>query len=153
MSLRRAFRSRKFSKSFRELKPEDEDQGRRRRFGRDSADMDGIGRVAEFGDSSSSSSSSSSSPSWSSMLPEILGEIMRRVETSEERWPQRRNVVVFACVCKRWREIAKEILCSSSCTGKITFPSCLKQVPPWPYHLLHFNWILINLCYFSVFWW
>ncbi|PON98454.1 F-box domain containing protein [Trema orientale] len=121
MSLRRAFRSRKFSKSFRELKPEDEDQGRGRRLGGGSAEMGGGGRVVDC---------DSSSPSWSSMLPEILSEIMRRVEASEDRWPHRRNVVAFACVCKRWRDIAKEIVQSPSRTGKITFPSCLKQPGP-----------------------
>ncbi|XP_062096801.1 tubby-like F-box protein 7 [Humulus lupulus] len=124
MSLRRAFRSRKFSKSFREQSPEEEDHTTQGRGGRcDSADMGG--RVADFTDASS--------PSWSAMLPEILVEIMRRVESSEDRWPNRRNVVAFACVCKRWRDIAKEIVPSPSRTGKITFPSCLKQPGPREY--------------------
>lgn len=124
MSLRRAFRSRKFSKSFRELKPEEDDHRLGRRLGLDPVESSG-------GDSSA--------PSWSSMLPEILGEIMRRVESSEDRWPQRKNVVVLACVCKRWRDIAKEIVRSPSRSGKITFPSCLKQVSPWLYHLYKKN--------------
>ncbi|KAL5564543.1 hypothetical protein UlMin_027707 [Ulmus minor] len=64
------------------------------------------------------------------MLPELLGEIIQRVEASEERWPDRRNVVACACVCKRWRDVAKEIIRSPSHTGKITFPSCLKQPGP-----------------------
>ncbi|KAF4363782.1 tubby-like F-box protein 7 [Cannabis sativa] len=135
MSLRRAFRSRKFSKSFRELSPEEEHhqtttQGRGGRC--DSAEMGGRVVVAadDFNNNNDESSSSSSSPSWSSMLPEILVEIIRRVENSEDRWPNRRNVVVFACVCKQWRDIAKEIVRSPSRTGKITFPSCLKQPGP-----------------------
>ena len=108
MSLRRAFRSRKFSKSFRELKSADDEDQRQRQLVR----VD-----------------SSSPSSWSSMLPELLGEIMRRVEAGEDRWPERRNVVACACVCKRWRDVAKEIARSPSRpAGKITFPSCLKQV-------------------------
>ncbi|MFS8029109.1 putative F-box domain-containing protein [Helianthus anomalus] len=59
---------------------------------------------------------------WSNMLPELLGEIIRRVEANDDRWPLRRNVVACGCVCKRWREVSREIV-----TGNITFPSCLKQ--------------------------
>lgn len=71
---------------------------------------------------------SSHGVSWSSMLPELLGEIIRRVEASEDRWPQRQNVVVCGCVCKRWRDVTREIVRSPHQSGKITFPSCLKQV-------------------------
>ncbi|KAI8552438.1 hypothetical protein RHMOL_Rhmol06G0266700 [Rhododendron molle] len=35
--------------------------------------------------------------SWSTMLPELLGEIIQRVEASEDRWPVRQNVVACAC--------------------------------------------------------
>ncbi|KAM1001246.1 hypothetical protein ACFX15_007473 [Malus domestica] len=118
MSLRKAFRSRKFSKSFRELKLSDEDQAR-----------GGDRRVVRDSDCADSSSSTSSS-SWSDMLPELLGEIIRRVEASEDKWPHRKNVVACACVCKRWRDITKEIARSPSYSGKITFPSCLKQPGP-----------------------
>ncbi|XP_015899184.3 tubby-like F-box protein 7 [Ziziphus jujuba] len=121
MSLRKVFRSRKFSKSFRELKEQDEDQqgrGRRIVLG-NSAELDPA--AADGGDSSAS---------WSTMLPELLGEIIQRVEASENQWPNRRNVVACACVCKRWREITKEIVRSPSHGGKITFPSCLKQAGP-----------------------
>ncbi|KAM1405060.1 hypothetical protein ACFX2I_013487 [Malus domestica] len=77
MSLRKAFRSWKFSKSFRELKLSDEDQARGgdRRVVRDSNCAD--------------SSSSLLSSSWSDMLPELLGEIIRRVEASEDKGPHR----------------------------------------------------------------
>ncbi|KAE8723477.1 Tubby-like F-box protein 7 [Hibiscus syriacus] len=69
--------------------------------------------------------------SWSTMMPELLGEIMKRVESSEDRWPQRQNVVACAGVCKRWREAMREIVrASSPGSGKITFPSCLKQPGP-----------------------
>ncbi|BFG29039.1 hypothetical protein CerSpe_153130 [Prunus speciosa] len=123
MSLRKALLSRKFSKSFRELKFRDDDQARGGdlRVARgDSAELD---RVADCADSSSSSS-------WSTMLPELLGEIIQRVENSEDKWPNRQNVVACACVCKRWRDITKQIVHSPSYSGKITFPSCLKQPGP-----------------------
>ncbi|XAR68270.1 hypothetical protein NMG60_11003345 [Bertholletia excelsa] len=67
---------------------------------------------------------------WSAMLPELLGEIMQRVEATEDRWPTRRNVVSCACVCKRWRDVTKEIVRAPLQSGKITFPSCLKQPGP-----------------------
>ncbi|XXG67459.1 hypothetical protein AAC387_Pa06g0808 [Persea americana] len=67
---------------------------------------------------------------WSGLLPELLEEIIRRVESSEDRWPFRRNVVACACVCKRWREITREIVKSPQHCGKITFPSSLKEPGP-----------------------
>ncbi|KAM1526665.1 hypothetical protein PS1_016363 [Malus domestica] len=81
------FRSRKFSKSFRELKLSDEDQAR-----------GGDRRVIRDSDCADSSSSPSSS-SWSDMLPELLA-----VEGYHQG-----------------------DLTASSYSGKITFPSCLKQ--------------------------
>lgn len=67
---------------------------------------------------------------WAGLLPELLGEIMRRVEASEEQSPQRQNVVACACVCKRWREAAQEVANKASIDhpGVITFPSSLKRV-------------------------
>ncbi|MQM13645.1 hypothetical protein Taro_046571 [Colocasia esculenta] len=67
---------------------------------------------------------------WSRMLPELLREIIRRVETSEDRWPLRKNVVSCACVCRRWREITMGVVRSPRQSGKITFPSSLKQPGP-----------------------
>lgn len=116
MSLRRSFLSRRFSRSF-------NNQNRNERNGVESGRL-----VGESG---------GESDGWGSMLPELLGEIIKRVEESEDRWPQRQNVVACACVCKKWREVTKDIVKSlpnsSSSTnnaipGKITFPSCLKQV-------------------------
>ncbi|KAK6157319.1 hypothetical protein DH2020_011567 [Rehmannia glutinosa] len=62
------------------------------------------------------------SGSWAGMLPELLGEIMQRVEASEEQWPQRQNVVACGCVCKRWREATREAVEKASLhqPGKIT---------------------------------
>ncbi|KAK8698373.1 hypothetical protein V6N13_114494 [Hibiscus sabdariffa] len=82
-------------------------------------------------------SSSPSSPSveeggesWSTMLPELLNDILGRVEASEDQWPLRQNVVASACVCKNWREVTREIVKASPASGKITFPSSLKQPGP-----------------------
>ncbi|XP_008781391.2 tubby-like F-box protein 1 [Phoenix dactylifera] len=67
---------------------------------------------------------------WSRMLPELLGEIVRRVEKSEDRWPLRKSVVSCACVCRRWREVTTGVIGNPRETGKITFPSSLKQPGP-----------------------
>ncbi|KAF8046987.1 hypothetical protein N665_3272s0001 [Sinapis alba] len=77
-----------------------------------------------------SSNITGSSSSWSAMLPELLREIIRRVEDTEDHWPLRRNVVTCACVSKKWREITQDIVRSPSNSGKITFPSCLKLPGP-----------------------
>lgn len=71
------------------------------------------------------------SGSWAGMLPELLGEIIQRVEASEDKWPQRRNVLACGCVCKRWRAATIEAVQRASHLqpGKITFPSSLKKVP------------------------
>lgn len=73
----------------------------------------------------------SESGSWAGMLPELLGEIIRRVEASEDKWPQRQNVVACGCVCKRWREATTEAVENASLhqPGSITFSSSLKKVP------------------------
>ncbi|KAK1416702.1 hypothetical protein QVD17_25818 [Tagetes erecta] len=68
--------------------------------------------------------------SWSHMLPELIGEIIKRVEASEDRWPFRQSVVACGCVCKKWREVVKELVKPPVHAGNITFPSCLKQPGP-----------------------
>ncbi|KAI4333561.1 hypothetical protein L6164_018349 [Bauhinia variegata] len=120
MSLRNVFRSRKFSRSFKEVRALDEDERRNRLGGGDADDDSGeSGQVAAaYGNA------------WSSMLPELLGEIIKRVEAGQEQWPHRQNVVSFSCVCKRWRELTLDIVRAPSQSGKITFPSCLKQPGP-----------------------
>lgn len=72
----------------------------------------------------------SESGSWAGLLPELLGEIIQRVEASEDKWPQRQNVVACGCVCKRWRDATAEAVENASLRqpGKITFPSSLKKV-------------------------
>ena len=40
---------------------------------------------------------------WARLLPELLSEVVRRVEASGgERWPARKDVVSCACVCRRF---------------------------------------------------
>ncbi|KAG2328219.1 hypothetical protein Bca4012_037244 [Brassica carinata] len=76
------------------------------------------------------SSNITGSSSWSAMLPELLSEIIRRVEDTEDHWPHRRDVVTCACVSKKWREITQDIVRSPRNSGNITFPSCLKLPGP-----------------------
>lgn len=59
---------------------------------------------------------------------ELLRGILTRVEESGCNWPQRKNVVACAGVCRIWREIMKEITRSLEVSGKLTFPIALKQV-------------------------
>ncbi|KAI4321805.1 hypothetical protein MLD38_035143 [Melastoma candidum] len=117
MSLGRSFLSRKFSGRSSSQKEEPEECSN----ARDSAG----------GPSFVESETERYGETWGTMLPDLLGEIIRRVEESEDRWPQRQNVVASACVCKRWRDVSKEVVRNSSCgNGNITFPSCLKQPGP-----------------------
>ncbi|RWW67009.1 hypothetical protein BHE74_00025571 [Ensete ventricosum] len=64
------------------------------------------------------------------MLPELIAEIVRRVEAGGERWPLRKDVVSCACVCRRWREVTRGAVRPPLETGKITFPSSLKEPGP-----------------------
>lgn len=86
--------------------------------------------------------------SWSAMLPELLGEIIRRVEESEDQWPQRRDVVTCACVSKQWRGITQDIVRSPNNSGKITFPSCLKLVCFLAFFF--FSWLIDYLFQFPI---
>jgi hypothetical protein len=65
---------------------------------------------------------------WSRLLPELLTDIVRRVDAGAERWPPRRDVVACACVCRRWRDAAFSVVRPPLECGRITFPSSLKQV-------------------------
>ncbi|CAM0954611.1 unnamed protein product [Alopecurus aequalis] len=67
---------------------------------------------------------------WSRLLPELLTDIVRRVEAGAERWPPRRDVVACACVCRRWRDAAVSVVRPPLECGRITFPSSLKQPGP-----------------------
>ncbi|OIT26821.1 PREDICTED: tubby-like F-box protein 5 [Nicotiana attenuata] len=67
---------------------------------------------------------------WANLPPELLLDIIRRVEESEATWPARTVVVFCASVCKSWREVTKEIVRTPEECGKITFPISLKQPGP-----------------------
>lgn len=65
---------------------------------------------------------------WANLPPELLLDIIRRVEESETSWPARTVVVYCASVCKSWRDITKEIVKTPEECGRLTFPISLKQV-------------------------
>ncbi|XP_078151413.1 tubby-like F-box protein 1 isoform X2 [Carex rostrata] len=68
---------------------------------------------------------------WSRLLPELVAEVVRRVESGgAERWPRRRDVVACACVCRRWRDVTQSVVRSPLSCGQITFRSSLKQPGP-----------------------
>ncbi|XP_015891665.1 tubby-like F-box protein 3 isoform X1 [Ziziphus jujuba] len=64
---------------------------------------------------------------WANMPPELLRDVLMRIEATEDTWPPRKNVVACAGVCRSWREIMKEIVKSPEFSGKLTFPISLKQ--------------------------
>ncbi|URE27595.1 tubby-like F-box protein [Musa troglodytarum] len=65
---------------------------------------------------------------WVNLPPELLFDVIRRVEASEVSWPARRHVLACAAVCRWWRGITKEVVDSPEQCGRITFPLSLKQV-------------------------
>lgn len=67
---------------------------------------------------------------WANMPPELLRDVLMRIEASEGSWPPRKNVVSCAGVCRSWREITKEIVKIPEVSGKLTFPISLKQPGP-----------------------
>ncbi|OMO92059.1 hypothetical protein COLO4_17907 [Corchorus olitorius] len=67
---------------------------------------------------------------WANLPPELLIDVIKRLEESESTWPARKNVVACASVCRSWRIICKEIVKSPEFCGKLTFPVSLKQPGP-----------------------
>ncbi|XWS45434.1 hypothetical protein CRYUN_Cryun15aG0136500 [Craigia yunnanensis] len=67
---------------------------------------------------------------WVNLPPELLLDIIQRVEESETAWPARAVVVFCAAVCRSWREITKEIVKTPEQCGRLTFPISLKQPGP-----------------------
>jgi tubby and related proteins len=65
---------------------------------------------------------------WSQLPPELLREVLVRIEASESWWPARKDVVSCAGVCRTWRGIMKEAVRVPEVSGKLTFPISLKQV-------------------------
>ncbi|KAJ1263087.1 hypothetical protein BS78_09G158100 [Paspalum vaginatum] len=64
---------------------------------------------------------------WANLPPELLQDVIRRLEASESTWPNRKHVVSCAAVCRAWREMCREIVMSPEFCGKLTFPVSLKQ--------------------------
>lgn len=67
---------------------------------------------------------------WANLPPELLHDVIKRLEASESTWPSRKHVVACAAVCRAWREMCKEIVRSPQFCGKLTFPVSLKQPGP-----------------------
>ncbi|GMH21573.1 hypothetical protein Nepgr_023415 [Nepenthes gracilis] len=67
---------------------------------------------------------------WAGLPPELLRDVIKRLEASESTWPARKHVVACAAVCRSWREMCKEIVRSPEFSGKLTFPVSLKQPGP-----------------------
>ncbi|XP_060175816.1 tubby-like F-box protein 10 [Lycium barbarum] len=67
---------------------------------------------------------------WANLPPELLFDVIRRLEESENSWPARKHVVACASVCRSWRIMCQEIVTSPEVCGKLTFPISLKQPGP-----------------------
>ncbi|KAJ3695746.1 hypothetical protein LUZ60_001123 [Juncus effusus] len=68
---------------------------------------------------------------WAKLLPELVLEVVKRVENGgADKWPRRRDVVACACVCRRWRDVTKSVVRPPREGGRITFPSSLKEPGP-----------------------
>lgn len=65
---------------------------------------------------------------WASLPPELLRDVIKRLEESESTWPSRKHFVACSAVCRSWREMCKEIVQSPEHSGRLTFPVSLKQV-------------------------
>ncbi|GER42690.1 tubby like protein 10 [Striga asiatica] len=64
---------------------------------------------------------------WANLPPELLYDVIRRLEESESTWPARKHVVACAAVCRSWRIMCMEIVKCPELCGKLTFPVSLKQ--------------------------
>ncbi|KAL1200935.1 Tubby-like F-box protein 6 [Cardamine amara subsp. amara] len=80
--------------------------------------------------SSSSLSNEDHQSIWVDLPPELLLDIIHRIESGQTTWPARRDVVACASVCKSWREMTKEVAKVPELSGLLTFPNSLKQPGP-----------------------
>ncbi|CAN1344266.1 Tubby-like F-box protein 2 [Linum perenne] len=67
---------------------------------------------------------------WANLPPELLLDIISRVEETETSWPARAVVVHCASVCRSWREVTREVVKTPAQCGLLTFPISLKQPGP-----------------------
>lgn len=65
---------------------------------------------------------------WANLPPELLRDVLARIEEAQDSWPHRKDVVSCAGVCRSWREIMKEIVKTPEVSGKLTFSISVKQV-------------------------
>ncbi|CAK8562270.1 unnamed protein product [Lathyrus sativus] len=70
---------------------------------------------------------------WATLPPELLSDIIRRLEESETSWPERTVLIFCGSVCKSWRSVTKEIIKTPQQRGQITFPISLKLSGPRVY--------------------
>ncbi|XP_020097523.1 tubby-like F-box protein 5 [Ananas comosus] len=70
---------------------------------------------------------------WANLPPELLLDVIQRLEASEVAWPARRHLVACAAVCRSWRDLTKEVVKTLEECGRITFPISLKQPGPRDY--------------------
>ncbi|XP_050216723.1 tubby-like F-box protein 6 [Mercurialis annua] len=68
--------------------------------------------------------------SWANMPHELVREVLKLIEASESSWPDRKNVVACAGVCRTWRLIVKELVKVPEVSTKLTFPISVKQPGP-----------------------
>ncbi|KAG6514127.1 hypothetical protein ZIOFF_024467 [Zingiber officinale] len=71
---------------------------------------------------------------WENMPPELLMEVLIRIEEADGSWPLRKGVVACAGVCRSWRSIMKDIVKTPEVSGKLTFPISVKQKLGLPLH-------------------
>ncbi|KAE9457043.1 hypothetical protein C3L33_11061, partial [Rhododendron williamsianum] len=115
-------------RKFREMKDDSKNKSRRRA---DRKCMHGRGRSHIAPESSPSPSASLVQESrWANLPPELLLDIIQRLEASQTLWPARRDVVACGAVCRLWRETVKEVVRTPEQCGLLTFPISVKQVDP-----------------------
>ncbi|KAL8171981.1 hypothetical protein V2J09_023785 [Rumex salicifolius] len=67
---------------------------------------------------------------WASLPPDLLLDIIKRIEATEPAWPARRDLVACAAVCRSWRDVVGEVVQTPEQCGLLTFPISLKQPGP-----------------------
>jgi hypothetical protein len=63
---------------------------------------------------------------WPRLLPELLTDIVCRIDTGAERWPPRCDFIACACVYRCWHDAEFPVVRPRLECGRTTFPSSLK---------------------------
>ncbi|CAH8389576.1 unnamed protein product [Eruca vesicaria subsp. sativa] len=90
----------------------------------------GRSHIAPEGSSSPSGDDRLEQSIWVDLPTDLLLDIIHRIESGQNSWPGRRDVVACASVCKAWREMTKEVVKVPEISGLLTFPVSLKQPGP-----------------------